>query len=206
MILACPILGFVAPAAVRVGTVTVHGQQTIRQATILREIDLPSGSMYRDESLYDAYQRLYLTGYFDRVDVTTQSISGGRVNLALRVRERPTRFAKGGIGYGTETKEKLIVGLEDRYFLNTQTVLDFTLSHAGFLTHPNKYRTTLIQMGLQSPRAFFSRLDGQTQIAREYRHREAYRCVTTAWRSSLGRTWWTTFSIQLRYRFQGDRI
>ena len=44
------------------------------------------------------------------------------MDVTVQVVERATRYLKGGVGYGTETKERVSLGYEDRNLFGNETL------------------------------------------------------------------------------------
>ena len=114
---------------------------------------------------------------------------------------------KGGFGYGTQTKERVSLGYEDRNFFGNEKQFDVTAVHSGFLTDPQKYRTSILETSLAQPHFWGTTFDGQTKsVSEEWDDRLPYNSRTTAWRSSIGKRFTHEITASLRYRFQGTEL
>ncbi len=60
------------------------------------------------------------------------------MDIHVKVKERPTQYLKGGFGYGTQTKERVSLGYENRNFFGNEKQLDVTAVHSGFLNQPSQ--------------------------------------------------------------------
>lgn len=190
-----------------IGKISISGNKIIEDKVILRGINIKSGDLFSQSKIFEGNRDLYMLGYFDTIDVTYSTSTASQiVDVSIRVKERSTRFIKGGLGYGTQTKERVTLGFEDLNFLGNGRKLDVTGTHSGFVTEPSRFRTTLVQTKLTQPFIFGTRLDGQTDISREWDEREAYDSIQTSWRTSVGRRFGPEITTNLHYRFQGTRV
>jgi outer membrane protein insertion porin family len=193
-------------ALYHVGSIELEGRQKIGEKYIRRELGVKPGDVFNQSKIFEGHRNLYMSGYFDRIDVLYSTATARTVDVKVMFKERATQFIKGSTGYGTETKERLSIGAEDRNFFGNARKLDFKVTHSGFLTDPQKYQTTLIDLSLSEPYFLNTPFEAQTLVSREYRQREAYDSVITAWRSSLGRRFSSAITATLRYRYEGIRL
>lgn len=189
-----------------VRSVTVEGNELISTRLVERDLGIAPNQVFSQTQIYDANKRLFLSGYFETIDIHYTTAPVQQIDIHVKVKERPTRYAKGGFGYGTETKERLSLGYEDRNFFGHEKQLDASAVYSGFLTDPRKYRTTILQVNLAQPHLFDSVYEGQTGVSEEWDDREAYNDRTTAWKSSVGRRFGDHITASMRYRFQGTEI
>ena len=107
-----------ATAGYRVGTVRVVGAVHIDTLRIVRTFEVPPGARYADEAVRRGIRKLYALGLFADVSVS-QEARGDRMDLVIRVRERPriTRIEFTG-NQKRETEE-----LEKKLFLRAGEVL-----------------------------------------------------------------------------------
>ena len=189
-----------------VGEISVQGNRQIATPIILRTLGVRTGDLFSQSKIFDGSRQLYMTGYFDVIDFRYSTGTAHVVDINLKVRERATRYLKGGFGYGTQTKERLTIGYEDLNFFGNARRLDVTATHSGFLTNPKKYRTTLLQTSLTQPNLFGTRYEGLTNVTRQWADRESYDSVSTAWLTSVGRRFSSAITANLRYRYQATRI
>lgn len=182
--------------------ITIEGNHLISGKLIRRDLGLASGQPFSQTAIYDADKKLFLSGYFETIDIHYSSAPVHQMDVEIHVKERPTKYAKGGFGYGTETKERLSIGYEDRNFFGNEKQLDLTAVHSGFLTDPQKYRTTILESSLAQPHFLGTSLQGQTSLSEEWDNRLGYDDRITAWRSSIGRRFGDDITASLRYRLQ----
>lgn len=195
-----------AGAKYRVGGIRIEGNKKISEKMILRELGVETGDPFSPTAFYNGNRRLYLGGNFEKIDLKYSSATEHRMDVLVTVEERATKFIKGNFGYGAQSKERLSLGYEDRNFLGGGRRLEVRGTHSGFLTTPEKYRTTLAEGRLAWPYLFDSAYEGITSVSREYRDRESYDSVSTAWKSEVGRRFGQAIRASLNARYDGTRV
>lgn len=92
-------------ARVHVSQVMITGNDTSDDTVVRRELRQMDGSWLSSEAIETSKTRLNRTGYFESVDITTESVgaSDDTVNVNTKVKERPTGSISGGIGFGTDS-------------------------------------------------------------------------------------------------------
>ncbi len=189
-----------------VNSLRIEGNQFISEHYIKRQMNIHPGDPFSQTRIFDADQELFMGGYFETIDITYSSSTDHGIDITTKVKERPTRYMKGGVGYGAETKERLSLGYEDRNFFGGARRFDIQGVYSGFFTSPNKYQTTAVQTSLAQPYLFDSAYEGQTTVAREWDRRDAFDATNTTWRSSVGRQFGKTITANLQYRYQGVHL
>jgi outer membrane protein insertion porin family len=133
------------------GQVRVEGNRIVSDEIIRKNVDVKPGDVFSQSKIFEGNRQLYMTGYFESIDIQYTTSTARTVDMILRVKERATRFAKGSAGYGTQTKERLSFGFEDLNFLGHARKLDVTATLSGFVTHPAYYKTRIIEADLKQP-------------------------------------------------------
>ncbi len=190
----------------RIRTVTIQGNHLISDKLVQRDLKIKPGQPFSPTQVYEGNKNLFRSGYFESINIHYSTAPAHQMDIQVNLKERPTQYAKGGFGYGTETKERVSIGYEDRNFFGNEKQLDVSAIHSGFLTDPQKYRTSILETSLAQPHFLGTSFEGQTSISEEWDDREAYNAQTTAWRSSLGRRFGDHITASLRYRFQGTDL
>ena len=87
-----------------VGVVHISGHKAMAENTILRGLTFKPDDQFSEEALQNSQYLLYRAGVFRSVALgLTDSIAhGNRVNVTLRVSERPFRTLRVGAGYDTD--------------------------------------------------------------------------------------------------------
>jgi len=90
----------------RVGRIRYTPGLRVRESLGRRELLLKSGDLYQQTRLDLSVQHLYDTGLFRQVQVTKtgDTLLAGRMNLDLRVVDRPARWVDVGVGSGTTNR------------------------------------------------------------------------------------------------------
>lgn len=101
------------------GDTRVSGLEKLSEKTVGKELTYRKGGVYSQEKLISSQSRLYATDWFEslRTRIST-SASTGEVGVEIEAAERPMKWLKGGVGYGSEEKERLSLGLAHHNFLN----------------------------------------------------------------------------------------
>lgn len=190
----------------RVRSIKVEGNRLIKDRIVTRELGVKPGDPFSQTDIYRGHRQVFLTGYFDKIDISYSTAPDHMMDLLVRVRERPTRYVKGSVGYGAQSKERVTLGYEDRNFFGNARKLNIQGTYSGFLTNPQKYRTTILQTSLSQPHLLNTNIEGMTSVSREYRERESYDSITTAWRSTLNRRFGESITAGLRMRYDGTSV
>ncbi len=99
----------------RVGRIEYLKGPRVRESLGRRELLLKPGDVFRRSRLDQSVERLYGTGLFRQVQVSTVPDSGtARIDLLLRVTERAPRWVDVGIGSGTTNRYQITSELGHR--------------------------------------------------------------------------------------------
>jgi outer membrane protein assembly complex protein YaeT len=86
----------------RVGTVEFDSSTRVRQSLGRRELLMRTGDIYRETRLQRTVERLYGTGLYRQVQVSSVLDSASHaVDLRFRLSDRKSRWIDGGVGSGT---------------------------------------------------------------------------------------------------------
>lgn len=87
-----------------VGVVQISGHKAMAENTILRGLTFKPGDKFSEEALQNSQYLLYRAGVFRSValGLADSVAQGNRVDVALRVSERPFRTLRVGTGYDTD--------------------------------------------------------------------------------------------------------
>lgn len=90
---------------IHVSQVFIDGNDTTDDTVVRREMQQMDGSWLSSEAIELSKAKLNRTGYFETVEVTTESagVSDDTVNVRTKVKERATGSISGGIGFGTDS-------------------------------------------------------------------------------------------------------
>lgn len=195
-----------ASPVIQITSVTVQGNVDVSERIIQRGLELRPGKPLNLEKTAFGKESLYASGCFEIIDVLITTTSANVAMATVTVRERPAQFIRGGLGYGTQTKERVTLGFENHNFFGDLRQLDLKATYSGFLTEPHKFRTTILESNLIQPYLFGTPLEGQLNVSREWDDREAYDSVATQTRVTLLRRFNRSLNASVRYRFSGTRL
>ena len=86
----------------RIGTIEYESSGTLKENLARRELLLKPGDTYRRTRLEESVERLYDTGLYSQVQVSSLvDTTAGQLDLLLRVAERKPRWVDVGIGAGS---------------------------------------------------------------------------------------------------------
>ncbi len=99
----------------RVGTVDFSSEGKVRQSLARREMLLRPGDIYRQTRLQQSIERLYGTGLWRQVQVSSNlDTAETKVDLSIRLSERKKRWVDAGIGSGTTDRFRVSGAWGDR--------------------------------------------------------------------------------------------
>ena len=100
------------------GATSVAGLEKLGQRTIKKELAYRKGESYSQEKLIASQSQLYATNWFEsiRTGISSSAVSNV-IDIKLEVREKALKWITGGIGYGSEEKERLSLGFIHNNFL-----------------------------------------------------------------------------------------
>jgi len=118
---------------VTVNDVIITGNDVTKDRVIRRYIYLAPGDTFNARDLKDSKNALGRTGFFDKVDVESQRISEGKINLLVKVQETSTGTISAGGGYGSYEGLMVNASISDRNFLGTgiNSTLGFEISQVS---------------------------------------------------------------------------
>ncbi len=86
---------------VHFGRIEVQGNTKTRDKVIRRELEITEGDKFSETNLERSRRRVTALGYFERVDLTTQSESDDRISVLVEVAEKPTGTFQVGAGFSS---------------------------------------------------------------------------------------------------------
>ena len=84
------------------GIVHISGNKAVSEATISRGLTFQSGELFSEEALQKSQHLLYRAGVFRSVALVLKDSSKNRVDVDVRVSERPFQALRLGAGYDTD--------------------------------------------------------------------------------------------------------
>lgn len=106
---------------VRFGEIKIVGLDRYSEDIIMRERPVKPGAVYRENALVNWQTRIQDTGYFRFVEVVADVDSGlDEVPVTVNVVENKKRHAAIGVGYSTDTGNRLSLIYDDRTFFGQE--------------------------------------------------------------------------------------
>ncbi|WP_094707002.1 autotransporter assembly complex family protein [Hahella sp. CCB-MM4] len=111
---------------VRVGNISISGQETINEDYLLRKLGLKEGQCFKRRQVDKAKLNLLRTNLVGTANAVVGAPENGVVDIAFEVQERFHRTVKAGIGYATDEGPNISLGWEHRNILNAGQKLDIS--------------------------------------------------------------------------------
>ncbi len=86
---------------VHFGRIEVSGNTKTRDKVIRRELEIVEGDKFSETNLERSRRRVTALGYFERVDLTTQSETDDTISVTVEVAEKPTGTFQVGAGFSS---------------------------------------------------------------------------------------------------------
>jgi len=178
----------------RYGRLSVEGLKELNHRTIRRQVTFKEGDPYAPSKLFETQSRLYGLGLFETVTLQAATTSARTADITLRVKERPMQWIRGGVGYGSEERQRVSLSYIDENFLRRAYHWETGVVYSAIWL---EYNTELVNRYLFGTR---TEARGLASWRREYR--EGYDLERTLGRVSLGRKLSRHLNVEPRYRLQ----
>lgn len=93
------------------GETAYRGLDKLPPLVLERERAYASGDPYDRRLLFDTRRRLFLTGLFEDLRVDASTTSAKTADVVITVKERPLKWLKGGLGWGSEESQRVTLQL-----------------------------------------------------------------------------------------------
>jgi outer membrane protein assembly complex protein YaeT len=100
------------------GETSVSGLAKLRPQTVKKELPYSAGEPFSQQKLLSAQGQLYATNWFETLGTKVSSAAAGVMDVEIQAAEKPLKWVKGGVGYGSEEKERLSLGVTHNNFLD----------------------------------------------------------------------------------------
>jgi len=104
---------------VTINDVIISGNNETKDRVVRRYIYLAPGDVYNATDLKDSKGALSRTGYFEKVDISTQKISENKINILVKVKEAHTGNLSFGGGYGSYEGFMVNASISDKNLFGT---------------------------------------------------------------------------------------
>jgi outer membrane protein assembly complex protein YaeT len=178
----------------RFGPTQVSGLQGLSELVIRRELAYREGDPFRRRALFDTQGRIYGLGLFDDIDVQTSTEADKMIGVRILVKERPLQWFRGGVGYGSEERERLSLSYLDHNFLKRA----YKAEVSGLYSHIwLEFRAEMVNRYL-----FGTRTEHRSHASWRREHREGYDLERVLGQVGLGRALIPNLSLASGYRLQ----
>jgi len=176
------------------GETSVSGLAKLRPRTVKKELSYSAGEPYSQQKLLSTQGQLYATNWFETLGTRISSSAAGVMDVEIIAEEKPLKWVKGGVGYGSEEKERFSLGVAHNNFLDRGYKLDlgWTVSRISL-----EYRADFTNRHFLDSR---TELRGSSAWRRELR--EGYDMESVKNTLSLGRRLVADVHGSVRYRMQ----
>ncbi|MDT8285582.1 MAG: BamA/TamA family outer membrane protein [Elusimicrobiales bacterium] len=180
------------------GSTSFKGLEKLDESAVSRELRYASGEPYEYSRVMSSLGRLQGLGWFEKLGVRVSSSPPGVMDVSFDLREHPMLWLKGGVGYGSEERERISLGLAHNNFLDRGYRAELTGSLSTIWL---EYRADFVNRHLFSSR---TELTNTTSWKRE--RREGYKMETAKTALGLGRALAEFLRGSVTYRLQRNLI
>lgn len=176
------------------GGIELDGFEKVSATAAARSVSVRSGRPYDRRELFRTQAALYGLGVFEDVEIRVSTTPARTADVRVRVREQPLKWLRGGVGYGSEEKERFSLILTHNNFLRRLYTLELT----GTLSRIwRDYKAEFLNRALWGSRTEF-------RMGTGWRHedREGYDVETTAGQAGVGREIFWKIFVSPRVRFE----
>ena len=186
---------------VRVGTVEVDSNETVRTAIVEREIIVKPGEIYNPSKAYESQKKIYGTGLFSDVwfieDGTAEK--SDVIDLTFYVREGKPRWVAFGGGYQTPDRVSVYVHWgHDNIFNNGQKLkLETSFAIDADRNHEENFGVTH-----REPYLFSSSFKGELHLFHTREYQAAYSLIESGGNIRVGRYLGRHIEAYTQYQFK----
>ncbi len=125
-------IGITLNKKVYINRITIVGNTRTQDGVIRREIGIDEGGLYSNTELKESLNKIKRLGFFTDVTMKVIRVSGfdDRINLQFNIEETKTGAITMGIAHSNGTGTSFEVGIKERNFLGTGTVLNAKISNS----------------------------------------------------------------------------
>lgn len=180
------------------GSTRFSGLRKLKVRAAERELDYAAGDFYEYSKVMSSLGRLQSLGWFEKLGVSVSSSAAGAVDVHFDLAEHPMLWLKGGVGYGSEERERVSLGLMHNNFLGRGYKAEVTGSLSTIWL---EYRADVVNRHFLATR---TELGSRSSWRRE--RREGYNMETAKTSLGLGRSLTESLRGSVTYRLQRNLI
>lgn len=163
----------------RFGQTRVEGLRSLPDRVIRAVTPYKPGDPYVRSKLFDMQSSLYGRGLFDSVAITASTTSAHVADVVVHVKERQLKWIKGGVGWGSEERERLsLILLHDNLF------------HRAYHAEVSSLLSAIWKedaLNFVNPYFFDTRTEARALLSWRQEYRTGYTFERTRGETSLGR-------------------
>jgi len=178
----------------RFGAARFEGLRKTRDGILRRELSFRPGDPYVRAHLFAAQSRLFSLGWFDDISVQASTTPAKTAEVLIRVSEKPGKWVKAGLGWGSEESERLSLELRQANFMRRGYKLNLSAVYSRIWL---EYGGEFVNRYL-----FGSGVENRLGVSWRRENRDGYDLEKTVGQASLGRSLPLGMRGTLSYRLQ----
>ncbi|MBI4397337.1 MAG: BamA/TamA family outer membrane protein [Elusimicrobia bacterium] len=113
------------------GKTSVQGLTGLPERTVFRELSYREGDLFSQRELFRTQARLYNLGLFEEIRMQTSTTPVKAVDVWIFLKSRPAQKVRGGVGYGSEERQRINLIYSDQNFLHRAYRLELFSTYSG---------------------------------------------------------------------------
>lgn len=174
------------------GDTRFEGLVTLPDPVVQMNLAYKKGDPYRTADIFRTQSQLYQTNLFEEVSIRSSTSTVGVADILIVFRQKPMRWVKGGVGYGSEERQRFSLSLSDNNFGRRGYKMELSaLLSAIWL----EYKAEFVNRYL-----FGRRVEQRTVVSWRSEDRDGYSFERILGDAGLGRAlrWRTNGTVNLR--------
>lgn len=163
----------------RFGETEFRGLTSVPEKIARYELTYRPGDPYIRTKLFETQTQLYGTGLYEDLNITASTSDAKTADVKITLKERPLKWIKGGVGWGSEERERFTLALTNDNFLFRAYRLELTgtISHIWL-----DYKAEFVNRYL-----FGTRTEERAQASWRHEKRDGYDLERTRIQNNVGR-------------------
>ncbi|MFQ5905438.1 MAG: outer membrane protein assembly factor, partial [bacterium] len=186
---------------VRVGSVSISGNRTVRTAIISREIVIEPQEIFDPGKAYESQRRIYATGLFKdvRFEVVGETEKKDRIDLVFHVAEGQARWISIGGGYQSPDRISFYMHWGHDNIFNNGQKLKLETSYSFNLRGEHEENFGITH---REPYLFSSSFQGELHLFHNREYWERYDVIESGGNSRVGRYIGEHIEVFAQYQFK----
>ncbi len=184
---------------VYINRIVITGNSKTHDNVIRREIRLHEGDLYSISKIRRSRQKIMNLNFFKSVKIQTKRVGKNRVNLIVKVKEKPTGMLTFGVGYGSYTRFSVMGSVSETNLFGTGIF--------GKLSANLSSKETLFNLDLVDPWVNDRPVSLGINIFHEKYDRSDFTEKTAGFVVTAARRFWDDdLSVGSKYSFTFDKV